>query len=159
MDAKVPISSTTFSREISSSATRTASPGLPLSSRDTISSGRPSTPPAALISSQRELHALLVRLEEGGEDLVAVQLAELDRLGGGRERRDHDGNAKGGAAKTADVHAGSVVGGNLATASLNAWRAQQVHPGDCGMPAPSQATQTAFLTDSPGCGDANPWIS
>ncbi len=50
-DGNVPISMDTFSRDISSSATRTASPGVPLSSRDTISSGRPSTPPAALTSA------------------------------------------------------------------------------------------------------------
>ncbi len=82
LDANVPISSTAFSRDSSSSATRTASPGLPLSSRDTISSGRPSTPPAALISVTRELHALLVRLEKRREDLVAVELSEADRLRG-----------------------------------------------------------------------------
>ena len=46
----------------------------------------------------RELPALLVGLEEGGEDLVAVELAELDRvLRGGRqrERSGHDGRDAG----------------------------------------------------------------
>ena len=50
-DRKVPVSTSTFSRETSSSATRTASPGLPLSSRVMSSSFLPLTPPAALISS------------------------------------------------------------------------------------------------------------
>jgi hypothetical protein len=50
-DRKVPKIASTFSRETSSSATRTASPGLPLSSRETTSTLRPSSPPEALISS------------------------------------------------------------------------------------------------------------
>ncbi len=50
-DANVPISSAARSREISSSATRTASPGVPPSSRETTSSLRPMTPPERLISS------------------------------------------------------------------------------------------------------------
>jgi branched-chain amino acid transport system substrate-binding protein len=41
-----------ISRDSSSSATRTASPGLPLSSREITSSLRPLTPPALLISSR-----------------------------------------------------------------------------------------------------------
>jgi hypothetical protein len=50
-EANVPISTSALSRDSSSSATRTASPGVPPSSRDTICSLRPFTPPAALISS------------------------------------------------------------------------------------------------------------
>jgi hypothetical protein len=50
-ERKVPVISTAPSRETSSSATRTASPGLPLSSREITCSFLPSTPPAALTSS------------------------------------------------------------------------------------------------------------
>src|SRR5207244_10716517 len=58
-EAKVPISRATCSREIRSSATRTASPGVPPSSRDTTSSWRPSTPPARLISSSASCQPFL----------------------------------------------------------------------------------------------------
>jgi branched-chain amino acid transport system substrate-binding protein len=58
-DKVTPASSSTFSRASNSSATRTASPGLPLSSRNTVSSLRPSTPPAALISSCASSHPCL----------------------------------------------------------------------------------------------------
>ena len=52
LDRKVPARNETFSRVSSSSATRTASPGVPPSSRNTISILRPPiTPPLALISS------------------------------------------------------------------------------------------------------------
>ena len=52
LDRKVPTRKETFSRVSNSSATRTASPGVEPSSRNTISSLRPpSTPPLALISS------------------------------------------------------------------------------------------------------------
>jgi len=50
-EANVPMMKWTFSRVTSSSAMRTASPGLPLSSRETTSSLRPNTPPAAFTSS------------------------------------------------------------------------------------------------------------
>ena len=50
-EKRVPEMSATRSFDTSSSAIFTASPGFPASSRDTSSSGRPSTPPAALISS------------------------------------------------------------------------------------------------------------
>ena len=50
-DVTVPTRKSTLSFKMSSRATRTASSALPLVSRTTSSIGRPSTPPAALISS------------------------------------------------------------------------------------------------------------
>jgi len=50
-DRNVPNTTDTRSRETSSSATRTASPGLALSSREITSTFWPSRPPDALISS------------------------------------------------------------------------------------------------------------
>ena len=47
-DRKLPMSTSTFSRAISSSAARTASAGVPLSSRVTSTSCLPPMPPAAL---------------------------------------------------------------------------------------------------------------
>ena len=58
-----------FSREISSSATRTASPGVPPSSRDTSSSLRPATPPAALISSSASCMPFLYGSRKAGNIL------------------------------------------------------------------------------------------
>ena len=50
-EVSVPTRKSTFSRRIRSRAMRTASSALPLVSRTTSSSLRPSTPPLALISS------------------------------------------------------------------------------------------------------------
>ena len=50
-DRKVPVSRLTFSPLTSSAARRTASSGLPPSSREMTSTLRPSSPPAALASS------------------------------------------------------------------------------------------------------------
>ena len=52
-----------------------------------------------------ELHALLVRLEERRENLVAVELAEADRLSEGGKRRRGEGNRGGDAGEVANpVH-------------------------------------------------------
>ena len=104
----MPISITTFSRERSSSATRTASPGLPLSSRDDDLDRAAEHAARGVDLVARELHALLVRLEEGRKRLVAVELAQLDRLRGERGGHERGEEGRGRDQKAAEaIHVGS----------------------------------------------------
>lgn len=57
-EKKVPAKTATFSLVTSSAASRTASSGLPASSRETTSILRPSTPPAAFTSSTASVQPL-----------------------------------------------------------------------------------------------------
>ena len=68
---------------------------MPLSSRLTTSILLPEHAARGIDLLDRQLHALLVGLEEGREDLVAVELADLDRVparpAGAARRRDGRG--------------------------------------------------------------------
>jgi len=78
LDGKVPTRKATFSRLSSSSATRTASAGFAVvvAAHDLDLLAQNAARGVDLLD--RHLPALLVGFQEGREDLVAVELADLD---------------------------------------------------------------------------------